>query len=167
LPVRRFIAATNVNDVVPEYLRSGIYSPRASVRTVANAMDVGAPSNFERIRALYDDDIDRIRQDLVGAAFGDAVVVAEIGRVYREHGYLLDPHGAIAWLALQEQLSANPDATGVFLATAHPAKFREVVEPAIGKSVPLPATLADAVKRPRRSVRLDVKYSGLVDVVLS
>ena len=98
LPVRAFVAATNVNDVVPEYLRSGIYQPRPSVRTVANAMDVGAPSNFERMQALYDDDIDRMRRDVAGAAFDDARVVAEIGRVYREHGYLLDPHGAIAWL---------------------------------------------------------------------
>ncbi len=108
LPVRGFIAATNVNDVVPQYLRSGIYSPRASVRTVANAMDVGAPSNFERIQALYDDDLDRMREDLVGAAFEDTVVVAEIGRVYREHGYLLDPHGAIAWLARSAASGPEP-----------------------------------------------------------
>jgi threonine synthase len=167
LPVRGFIAATNVNDVVPQYLRSGIYSPRASVRTVANAMDVGAPSNFERIRALYDDDLDRMREDLVGAAFEDAAVVAEIGRVYREHGYLLDPHGAIAWLALQRRLAQGPRARGVFLATAHPAKFREVVEPAIGQPVPLPATLAEALSRPRSSARLPVDYSALVDLVLS
>ncbi|MGH9253438.1 MAG: threonine synthase [Vicinamibacterales bacterium] len=167
LPVRRFIAATNVNDVVPAYLRSGIYTPRASVRTVANAMDVGAPSNFERIRALYDDDLDRMREDLTGAAFDDTRVVAEIGTVYREHHYLLDPHGAIAWLGLQEQLSANPRATGVFLATAHPAKFLEVVEPAIGEKVPLPATLAEALARPRHSARLEVNYPALVDLVLS
>ena len=167
LPVRRFIAATNVNDVVPEYLRSGIYEPRESVRTVANAMDVGAPSNFERIRALYDDDIDRMRADVAGAAFEDAAVVTEIGRVHRELGYLLDPHGAIAWLALQQYLSVTPDATGVFLATAHPAKFREVVEPAIGEAVPLPAALAEAIARPRRSVRLEARYQALVDLVLS
>ena len=167
LPVHRFIAATNVNDVVPEYLQSGIYTPRASVRTVANAMDVGAPSNFERIRALYDDDIDRMRADLTGAAFDDATVVAEIGRVYRDHGYLLDPHGAIAWLGLRQQLSLNPRATGVFLATAHPAKFREVVEPAIGKPVPLPSTLGEALARPRHSVPLSVDYPALVDLVLS
>jgi threonine synthase len=167
LPVRGFIAATNVNDVVPQYLRSGIYSPRASVRTVANAMDVGAPSNFERIRALYDDDLDRMREDLAGAAFEDATVVAEIRRVYREHEYLLDPHGAIAWLGLQERLAQSPRATGVFLATAHPAKFLEVVEPAIGQPVPLPATLAEALSRPRSSARLQVDYSALVDLVLS
>ena len=167
LPVRCFIAATNVNDVVPEYLRTGIYAPRASVRTVANAMDVGAPSNFERIRALYDDDIDRMREHLVGAAFEDAAVVAEIGRVYRNHRYLLDPHGAIAWLGLQHHLAADSHATGVFLATAHPAKFREVVEPAIGETVSLPSTLADAIARPRSSARLGVDYSALVDLVLS
>ncbi|MBI2187016.1 MAG: threonine synthase [Acidobacteria bacterium] len=166
LGIRRFVAATNVNDVVPEYLRTGIYEPRPSVRTVANAMDVGAPSNFERIRALYDDDLDRLRADVIGAAFDDNTVVAEIGRVHREHGYLLDPHGAIAWLGLQRALAAEPEATGVFLATAHPAKFREVVEPAIGAPVPLPETLAHALARPRHSERLPVSYPALVDLVL-
>ena len=166
LPVDAFIAATNVNDVVPEYLKTGVYSPRESVRTVANAMDVGAPSNFERIRALYDDDLDRMREDLSGAAFDDAAVVAEIGRVYREHRYLLDPHGAIAWLALQQGLATHPRATGVFLATAHPAKFREVVEPAIREKVPLPATLSDAVARPRHSERVPVSYPALLELIL-
>jgi len=166
LPVRHFVAATNVNDVVPEYLRSGIYEPRPSVRTVANAMDVGAPSNFERMRALYDDDIDRMRQDVKGAAFDDATVVEEISRVYKERGYLLDPHGAIAWLGLQQALAADSQATGVFLATAHPAKFREVVEPAIGRPVELPATLAAALARPRHSVPMPASYPELVNLVL-
>jgi threonine synthase len=161
LPVARFVAATNVNDVVPEYLRSGVYAPRPSIRTVANAMDVGAPSNFERIRSMYGDDIDAIRRDIRGAAFEDARVIAEIGRVYREHGYLLDPHGAIAWLGLQEALAEDPGASGVFLATAHPAKFREVVEPAIGAPVPLPAPLAEAIGRPRHATRLDANYRAL------
>ena len=167
LPVRRFVAATNVNDVVPAYLRSGVYEPRPSRRTVANAMDVGAPSNFERVRALYDDNIDRMRQDIAGAAFDDARVVAEIGTVYRELGYLLDPHGAIAWLGLQQVLAADLSAIGVFLATAHPAKFREVVEPAIGEHVALPPTLAKAVGRSRRSVPLPARYSALVELVRS
>jgi threonine synthase len=166
LPVHHFVAATNVNDVVPEYLRSGVYAARPSVRTVANAMDVGAPSNFERMRALYDDDIDRMRQDVKGAAFEDEQVVEEIGRVYRERGYLLDPHGAIAWLGLQQTLEADPGATGVFLATAHPAKFREVVEPAIGQPVALPAPLAAALARPRHSVPLPASYPELVNLVL-
>jgi threonine synthase len=165
LPVRRFIAATNVNDVVPAYLRSGVYEPRPSVRTVANAMDVGAPSNFERMRALYDDDIDRMRQDVAGAAFDDQRVVEEIGKVYRQHGYLLDPHGAIAWLGLQQALETDTSAAGVFLATAHPAKFREVVEPAIGEPVALPPALAAALARPRHSVPLPASYAALVDLV--
>lgn len=161
LDVSRFVAATNVNDVVPEFLRTGRYAPRPSVRTVANAMDVGAPSNFERMRAMYGDDIDRMRQDIAGAAFDDARVVAEIAEVFSRHGYLLDPHGAIAWLGLQAHLTGDSQAKGVFLATAHPAKFREVVEPAIGKPVPLPAALAEALARPRMSVSLAARYPAL------
>ena len=161
LPVRRFVAATNVNDAVPEYLRSGSYTPRPSVRTVANAMDVGAPSNLERMQSLYDGSVDALRHDVVGYAYEDARIVAEIGRVYREHGYLLDPHSAIAWLALNEYLATDAQAQGVFVATAHPAKFREVVEPAIGKPVPLPAVLAEAVQRPRHVVSMDVDYPTL------
>ena len=161
LDVSRFVASTNVNDVVPEFLRTGVYEPRPSVRTVANAMDVGAPSNFERMRAMYGDDRQRMQHDIAGAAFDDARVVAEIGDVYKRHGYLLDPHGAIAWLGLQQQLERAPGATGVFLATAHPAKFREVVEPAIGQPVPLPAALDDAVARPRMSVPIAASYDAL------
>jgi threonine synthase len=159
--VARYVAATNVNDVVPAYLRSGVYEPRASVRTVANAMDVGAPNNFERMQALYQGDLEALRRDVVGVAYDDARVVAEIGHVYRKHGYLLDPHGAIAWLGLQEMLARDPDATGVFLATAHPAKFREVVEPAIGAPVALPQALADAIGRPRTRTSLPADYPAL------
>lgn len=167
LAVSRFVAATNVNDVVPEYLRTGRYEPRPSVSTVANAMDVGAPSNLERMRAMYDDDIDRMRRDIAGASFADAQVVSEIGDVYRRHGYLLDPHGAIAWLGLQQILATEKTASGVFLATAHPAKFREVVEPAIGRTVALPAALADALARPRHSVPLPARYAALVELLRS
>lgn len=164
LPVRRFVAATNINDVVPSYLRTGVYEPRPSVRTVANAMDVGTPSNFERIQWVYGGDLDAIRRDIAGAVFEDATVIAEIGRVYRQHGYLLDPHGAIGWLALNQVLeSAGPDARGVFLATAHPAKFREIVEPAIGKTVPLPKQLADALTRPRHAIAMPADYAVLRD----
>jgi len=165
LAVRRFVAATNVNDVVPTYLHSGVYQSRDSVRTVANAMDVGAPSNFERIRALYGDNIDYMRRDIVGASFGDARIVEEIGNVYRRHGYLLDPHGAVAWLGLQPLLEADTSATGVFLATAHPAKFREIVEPPIGESIALPSSLAAALARPRNSVPLPAKYASLVELL--
>jgi threonine synthase len=168
LPVERFVAATNVNDVVPEYLRTGEYRPRASVKTVANAMDVGAPSNFERMRAMYGESFEALRCDISGSAFDDATVVAEIGAVWKEHGYLLDPHGAIAWLGLREALKTErADRPGVFLATAHPAKFREVVEPAIGQPIPLPPALAEAIKRPRHSERLSVDYPTLKRLLLA
>ena len=162
LPVRRFVAATNVNDAVPRYLRTGLYDPQDSIRTVANAMDVGAPSNFERMQWLYGGDLDALRRDVVGFAYDDARVVAEIGRVEREHGYLLDPHGAIGWLAINDMLRGEDDeAIGVFLATAHPAKFREVVEPAIGRPLPLPPVLAAAITRPRFSKPLSSDYADL------
>jgi len=168
LPVERFVAATNVNDVVPEYLRTGQYKPRASVKTVANAMDVGAPSNFERMRAMYGESFEALRCDIAGAAFDDDTVVAEIRAVWGQHGYLLDPHGAIAWLGLRETLATEAgDSPGVFLATAHPAKFREVVEPAIGEAISLPPALAEAIKRPRHSERLPVDYGVLKKLLLA
>jgi len=161
LPIRHFVAATNVNDSVPVYLKSGHYEPRPSIETVANAMDVGAPSNFERVQVLYNSDLPALRRDVQGFAYGDARVVAEIANVHRRHGYVLDPHSAIAWLALQDALMEDPSAHGVFLATAHPAKFREIVEPAIGQPVPLPPELADALNRPRMSISMPAEYSAL------
>jgi threonine synthase len=167
LPVKKFVAATNVNDTVPQYLRTGDYQPKPSVRTVANAMDVGAPSNWERIQAIYGNHIADIRHDIVGCAYTDAQIIEEIGRVYRDHEYLLDPHSAIAWLALQSALDADPGAQGVFVATAHPGKFREVVEPAIGRTVPLPRPLQEALGRPRHSISMDVDYAALRDFLTS
>src|SRR5262245_26726515 len=161
LPIRHFVAATNVNDSVPVYLKSGHYEPRPSIETVANAMDVGAPSNFERVQSLYNSDLGALRKDVEGYAYGDARVIAEIANVHRRHGYVLDPHSAIAWLALQDALTQDPAAHGVFLATAHPAKFREIVEPAIDQPVPLPPELADALRRPRQSVSMPAEYSAL------
>jgi threonine synthase len=158
-PIARFVAATNINDVVPEYLASGRYVPRTSVRTVANAMDVGAPSNFERMRALYGDDLERLRNDVRGAVFTDDAVRTAIGEVFTRTGYVLDPHSAIAWLGLGGE-------AGVFLATAHPAKFREVVEPVIEQRIELPPALRDALARPRQVTRLPARYEELRDRIL-
>jgi threonine synthase len=163
LPIARFVAATNVNDAVPEYLASGRYEPRPSIATVANAMDVGAPSNFERVQALYDNDLEALRRDIAGSAYEDARVTAEIASVHQQHGYVLDPHSAIAWLALKDHLAEDRDAQGVFLATAHPAKFREVVEPAISQRIDLPRPLAEALSRRRRSISMPADYDPLED----
>jgi len=113
------------------------------------------------MRWLYGGDLDALRRDIAGFAYDDRRVIEEIGRVYRTHRYLLDPHSAIAWLALQEQLAHDPKAYGVFLSTAHPAKFREVVEPAIGERIELPPVLADAITRPRHSLTMAADYNAL------
>ena len=156
LPIARFVAATNVNDVVPAYLATGRFEPRASIHTIANAMDVGNPSNFERMTWLYGGDVDAMRRDIVGSRHDDDEVRATIRRVYEERGYLLDPHSAIAYLGLKEHAHGAP---GMFLATAHPAKFIEIVGPIIGLTMGqrqqiTPEPLAHALAQPRRVMPL-------------
>lgn len=163
LPVARFIAATNVNDVVPAYLESGRFEPRASVPTLANAMDVGHPSNFERMAWMYGGDVEAMRRDVSGARFTDQDVRETIRDVHARTGYLLDPHSAIAYRGL---IAARRDAhIGILLATAHPAKFSEIVEPIIGRAVDKPEPLADAIARPRHIVRIDATFEALRHVL--
>jgi threonine synthase len=153
LPIARFVAATNANDVVPAYLETGHFEPRASIATLSNAMDVGHPSNFERMLWLYNNDLDAMRRDVTGCRFGDDQVRVTIKRVYEERGYLLDPHSAIAYLGLTRQVGQG-GAVGVFLSTAHPAKFAEIVEPIIGQAVEKPPALAEALNRPQHIIRI-------------
>jgi threonine synthase len=156
-PIARFVAATNVNDVVPAYLTTGRFEPRRSIHTLANAMDVGNPSNFDRMMWLYAGDLDAIRQDIVGSRHVDDEVRATIRQVYEERGYLLDPHSAIAYLGL----AGHTGGEGIFLATAHPAKFAEIVEPIIGRSIPKPRQLADALARPHEVLRIGATLESL------
>ena len=116
VPIARFVAATNVNDVVPAYLSTGRYEPRASIHTIASAMDVGNPSNFDRIMWLYDHNVDAVRRDVVGSRHGDGEVRAAIRRVFDERGYVLDPHSAIAYLGSRGRRGreVRPGAPGVF-----------------------------------------------------
>jgi threonine synthase len=169
LRVSRFVAATNVNDIVPAYLSTGRYEPRASIATIANAMDVGHPSNFERMRWLYGDDLDAMRRDVAGCRFTDDEVRAAIRRVHEARGYLLDPHSAIAYLGLTGQAGrAGPAGrageagrVGIFLATAHPAKFAEIVDPIVGRPTEKPAPLAQALARPRHIIRIDASLEAV------
>jgi threonine synthase len=171
LPIARFVAATNVNDVVPVYLESGEFRPRASVQTLANAMDVGNPSNFERMRWLYHDDLGAMRADVSGVRYTDDDVRGTIRQVYEERGYLLDPHSAIAYMGITDQLrrlardasngSANPERIGIFLATAHPAKFSEVVEPVLGRPIETPQALAEVVARPRHVLKIGASFEAV------
>jgi threonine synthase len=177
LPIARFVAATNVNDVVPQYLTTGRFEPRASVHTIANAMDVGNPSNFERMLWLYGGDLDAMRQDIVGFRHNDDAVRETIKRVYDERGYLLDPHSAIAYMGLKEyfrqegrerqegQEGRGAGRIGIFLATAHPAKFGEVVEPIIRRPIVTPAPLAEALARPRHILRMDASLKAVEDAL--
>jgi threonine synthase len=170
LPVSHFIAATNVNDIVPAYLESGRYEPRASVTTIANAMDVGHPSNFERMRWLYHDNVDEMRRDITGCRFRDEDVREVIRRVHGDRGYLLDPHSAIAYLGLKGQegmdgRGGRNGRIGILLATAHPAKFAEIVSPIIGRAVEKPPPLAEALARPRHIIRIDPTVDAVRNVL--
>lgn len=152
LPIDRFIAANNRNDVFREYLQTGQYRPRASVQTIANAMDVGAPSNFDRILDLYSHSHKAITHDISSYRYSDEEIKTAIKNVYRESGYLLDPHGASAYLALKE--GKKPNETGIFLATAHPAKFKETVEACIGIPIEIPDGLAAFMQHKKQSIAL-------------
>jgi threonine synthase len=155
LPVARFVAATNANDVVPAYLRTGRYQPRPSQRTISNAMDVGTPGNVARIMALYDHDLERLRRDVVGRAQNDADTRACITRVWEQTRYVLDPHSAVAYLGLEAELAERRDTVGMFLATAHPAKFADIVNPLIGTGVTVPERLARLADRPLQRQIID------------
>lgn len=143
--VKSFVAATNANDTVPAFLRTGIYTPRESVATLSNAMDVGAPSNWERIEVLFGRDLARLRAALRFGSVDDAATRDELVRLDRA-GYTACPHTAVAHRVLREQL--KPGETGVFLATAHPAKFSDVLAPVLGREIALPPALAELRSRP-------------------
>jgi threonine synthase len=166
LAIDRFSAATNVNDVVPTFLETGRFEGRPSVPTIANAMDVGHPSNFERMLWLYDRDADAMRRDMIGSRHTDDEIRDAIRDVHRRTGYLLDPHSAIGYLALvhgerARARDARHGSIGIFLATAHPAKFGEIVEPIVGQPVAKPPALEEAIGRPRHIVRIAATFDAL------
>ena len=157
LPVKRFIAANNRNDIFLHYLRTGVYEPKPSVATLANAMDVGAPSNFARVLDLYGGSHDAICADISGAAYSDNQIRETLADVYRRHHYLLDPHGTCGYRALVEGL--KPGEIGVFLETAHPAKFLTTVEEIIGEPVAVPSALQRFMQGKKRSVDLSADFT--------
>ena len=160
LPLGGFVAASNVNDVVPEFIRTGVYRPRPSVRTPANAMDVGAPSNFERMLWLCDGDPEMLRAELEGFRCDDASIRRTIDELYERHGYFSDPHSAVGYAA-----SAAVDKPGFYLSTANPAKFGAVIESVTGSRVPLPERLERLTRRPQFSEPLAVDLSALEEFV--
>ena len=156
LPLKGFVAASNANDVVPEFLQSEVYRPRASVQTVANAMDVGDPSNFERMMQLCGEDIAALRSEVRGFSCSDVKIKQAIAEIYNKYGYLSDPHSAVGYLATK-QLGVD----GFWLSTAHAAKFGEVVEPVAGVAPELPQSLAEMVGRARKFTVIEAKEDVL------
>ena len=158
LPVKRFIAANNANDIFFKYLQTGKYEPKSSVQTIANAMDVGDPSNFARVYDLYGKSHEAICNDISGATYSDAQIADTIREVKQQTGYVCDPHGACGYRALKEGL--RPGETGVFLETAHPAKFKDTVDGILSADIAIPAKLQAFMKGEKQSVPMTKDFAA-------
>ena len=165
LPVKRFIAANNANDIFYNYLQTGKYEPKASIQTLANAMDVGDPSNFARIYDLHNGNHEAITEYISGATYKDEQIRETMRQCYKETGYTLDPHGACGYQALKELLGEGE--VGVFCETAHPAKFKEKVDEIIGIDVEIPERLADFMKGTKQSVPLGKDFAGFKNYLMN
>jgi threonine synthase len=161
LPVYHFVAATNANDVVPEYLRTGEFRPKPSRRTLSNAMDVGNPSNFKRILDMYGSTWNIIKHQFDAYRFSDAETRAAMRETYARYRYLFEPHGAVGYLAWRTYQKAHPDTLGVILETAHPAKFQEEVETILGVQIPLPIELTALLDKEKQSVKMTADFQVL------
>ncbi|WP_338874017.1 threonine synthase [Spirosoma sp. SC4-14] len=168
LPISHFIAATNRNHVVPTYLKTGKYTPKASIATISNAMDVGNPSNFVRLAHLYGDDYDRLTANISGYFYDDDQTRAGMKQIFDQFGYIACPHTAIGIMGMQEfQVETHRDVVGVALATAHPSKFKPLVEDVLGIDVVVPERLAVLANRDKKSIRIPALYEAFKDSFLS
>ena len=166
LPVSHFIAACNVNAVIPEYLETGVYHPVKSKTSLSNAMDVGDPSNFVRIMALFNDEFEPLKKIMSSESISDKETGAAIQTIYQDFGYLADPHGAVGWLALNRWLEMHPGQQGMFLETAHPVKFPETVEKYSGAPVKIPDSLQDLFLKPQKSLKMRAEYGAFKEYLL-
>lgn len=166
LPIGRFIAATNRNDVVPEFLRTRHYSPRPSVSTISNAMDVGNPSNIARILDLFHGDIDALRNEIESYAFTDEETRQAMRKVNKDNGYVMDPHGAVGYLGLKKFMKDSGPVSGIFLETAHPAKFKDVVEETLGINLDIPGPLQKFMGSEKKTIRMGKEFIELREFLL-
>lgn len=167
LPVKHFIAACNVNDAVPSYLESGTYHSKTAVPTVSNAMDVGNPSNFVRVLELFQHRYENIKEKISGYTISDETTRETITNVYKRFNYVLDPHGAVAYYALEDYLQKHPGSKGVFLETAHPVKFPGTVEAAIGETIPIPESAKPLFSKEKKSVLMDASFDVLKEWLMN
>jgi threonine synthase len=166
LPVKQFIAACNVNDVVPEFLKTGNYQPKKTIATISNAMDVGDPNNFIRILEIFEEDISELHRILSAYSITDEETKTTILKVFQRHGYLLDPHGAVGYLSLDQYLKKHKGQKGFFVETAHPVKFYDVVEPLIGQKIPLPLSVQAIIEKNKVTKKMEVNYADVRDFLL-
>ncbi|MEL6986552.1 MAG: threonine synthase [Bacteroidota bacterium] len=167
IPIERFIAATNVNNIVPEYLRNGKYNPKTSIATLSNAMDVGNPSNFVRMMELYNYSHEAIIEDVSGAWFDDQTTEAALLELNEKYNYTIDPHGAVGYAAAKEYLKEHPDHFTVILETAHPSKFKPDVERILGNEIDVPERLAKLSHLEKHAVLLKNDYSLFKENILN
>lgn len=167
LPIQHFIAACNVNDTVPDFLRTGNYQPKKALPTISNAMDVGDPSNFVRVMEIFQQQLNGLKSTLTGYTISDEETKSTLKAVYQNHNYLLDPHGAVAYNALEQYLAQHQNSKGVILETAHPVKFYDVIEPVINETVPVPDAVAAQIKKEKVSTKIEADVEELRSYLLS
>jgi threonine synthase len=154
LPIAHFVASTNANDTVPRFLTAGNYEPKPSIATISNAMDVGNPSNFIRIQELYRYDLSEFEKDFSSYAFTDRETEITIKDIYNRTQYIAEPHGAVGYLGLKKEMEKQPNSVGVFLETAHPIKFLDVVEPLLDLKLPIPTQIESVLGKEKVSVKI-------------
>ena len=167
LPIHHFVASTNANDIVPNYLETGIYTAKSSIQTISNAMDVGNPSNFERMKSLFDNDVSEFKREIDSYSFSDEETKNAMRKVKNDFGYTLDPHGAVAYLGFQKYLEKNnEELIGVLLETAHPAKFVEVVENVLKETIEIPEKLAAFGRKDKLATLLPNDLSKIKEAIM-
>ena len=163
---QHFIAACNANDIIPKYMQSQNYQPQNSVATLSNAMDVGNPSNFIRILELFNNEFLSLKEKLSSVSISDDETKTTIKSVKQAFNYLLDPHGAVGYLALDKYLNEHPNQKGFFIETAHPVKFYDVVEPVIEEKISLPASVKEIMNKEKYAIKIKADYSLLKEFLL-
>lgn len=155
LPIEHFVASTNANDTVPQFLMNGIYTAKPSVPTISNAMDVGNPSNFIRIQEMYNNDLNEFKKDFSSFTYTDDETRFAMKNIYINSGYIAEPHGAVGYLGLKHELQNHPNSIGVFLETAHPIKFLDVVEPILNIELPIPTQIESVLNKEKVSKKIN------------
>ena len=168
LPIDHFIAATNINDTIPRYIKEGIFEPNNTYPTISNAMDVSNPSNFVRIQKIYNNDLQKIRKNISGFSYDDKTTKQAIKKLFTSENYLTDPHSAIGYLGLKEYMESNNDDTlnGIFISTAHSIKFKDVVEDTISSKIKYPASIKNILNKESNNQSIG-SYSELKEILLN